>query len=95
MMHFINQLKNQLMDFFQSKKTLMKYLKKINFYFKKFQTIVNFLISFISLLFTYIVGIGITSLVAKIVGKKFLGKKATDSQWVAVDYSDKFNQKMS
>ena len=61
---------------------------------KKVEKIVVNLISFISLFIIYILGVGLTSLVAKVVQKQFLGQTDAKSQWVKVKYSTKFNNQM-
>ena len=61
---------------------------------KKVEKIVVNLISFISLFIIYILGVGLTSLVAKVVQKQFLGQSDAKSQWVKVKYSTKFNNQM-
>lgn len=48
-------------------------------------------LSAISLLITYLLGIGLTRLVAALVGKKFLPPANVRSQWNSVKYSDKTN----
>jgi hypothetical protein len=46
-----------------------------------FGILMNTLINTILLLIVYIVGVGITAIVAKIVGKTFLDTKKKDSYW--------------
>jgi len=77
---------------------LAKNVKSLYFYLnknlKKAEKIFINFISTISLIATYFFGVGITSLVAKLVGKKFLEKSINKSQWSTVDYTKKINKKM-
>lgn len=53
--------------------------------------LVGRLISFLGLIFIYVLGIGLTNLVARVVGKSFLGTPQSRSQWKTVDYSTATN----
>ncbi len=54
-----------------------------------FQKKVNFIINFIFLHFAYYIGIGITSIIAKIIGKIFLNIRNDQTSW------HKINRKQS
>ncbi len=49
------------------------------------------LMSLLALIFIYVLGVGLTNLVARLVGKSFLGTPQNKSQWKTVDYSTATN----
>jgi len=51
-------------------------------------------LSIISLVVTYLLGIGLTRLVSILLGKKFLPPANTNSQWQMTKYSDKVNNRL-
>lgn len=87
-------LQNKWDKYLENHPTFKKYFEKVQKVFKLIEKVMTFLISMISLLFTYVIGFGTTSLVAKIVGKKFILKKVKSSRWTKTNYSDSFNESM-
>ena len=69
-------------------KDLCKEIKKV---FKEFVEIINGIINFILLTPTYIIGIGFTSIFAKLVGKHFLDMKLSKEKtyWSKLDLKKK------
>lgn len=49
---------------------------------KNFSCVVTDIINFVLLLFVYVVGIGIVSMISKLLGKYFIDLKGTKSSWV-------------
>jgi hypothetical protein len=70
---------------------LWKYLKN---HLKRIEKKALISLSFISLTLTYILGIGLTSLVAKLVQKNFFLRPKPNSQWSKSNYTDKVNKGM-
>ena len=56
---------------------------------KGFSSNISIIINTILLLLVYLIGIGITSIIAKIVGKKFLEVKDSNSYWKDLDLKKK------
>lgn len=70
---------------------LWKYLKK---YLDQIEEKFLIFLSFISLTLTYVLGIGLTSLVAKLVKKKFFPNSKINSKWSHSNCNNKISEKM-
>jgi hypothetical protein len=69
----------------------MKVPKSLKKFHKTFMLVTTSIVNFILLSLVYFIGVGLTSIIAKVLGKSFLdlGKKNKKSYWVTKEESKK------
>ncbi len=88
------KIKNRFENFLVKYPLLEKYVTKVKKNLKKIELAGTFTVSFVSLFIAYLIGFGLTKLVASFFGKKFLEINNKKSQWSAAKYTNNFNESM-